>query len=396
MVNIENVTRFTWKEITVPKWQHKLGALFTSFLLALLGLGAVLAVPAEAQAKPIIKTVHFVLVCSTNDIGTGCLAPGPGKPPADSITVYVFGSGFGKFNTGALPYSGDSNDFIVQDITAGWNAGNTVANLCEPQTSCAGGSAITGDYEVWTNTEVEVSFNPAGYGWTVGDAAYVGIENPQSSETTAWKGKLTTYVGPATHAVPNLTVGGFKTVSVVLPTSNAYTRMQFAAVTTNRLASYVNSGGHVVAALGPLSLTQVGSLQGPAIGSVLRYTITPTNNFIHASPSVQVTDASEAIKSCQAYLSALVNRYVSDLYAARVPWNRLGGLGTWWQVVLQVHTTTGATFSFVITESIGSVTSSSAQGSFQWAVGSKPVPTQAALAQSLAHQLYYSQAIAQG
>ncbi len=354
---------------------------FAISLALLMGGAFVLAPAVSAQtAQPAIRAVGFELDQSTN-----------------TITTSVFGSGFGQ-PPAALPYNGDVASFVLQDLTSGWNAGYEGGALCSPNQGCSDANFITGDYMIWTTTEIEVTFDPANAGatWEAGDSVYVAMANPQSGMTASWTGSLANYKGPVASPVPNLTVGRFPSVSIILPLTSPYTKAQFAAVGSKQMATSAKYEGHVVASVARLSLTQAGSLYGSATGSLLRYGITPTESFIKAQPAVQVAESAMIVKSCASYLTSLVDRYVTDVYAARVPWNSLNGLGSWWQVVLQVRITTGATYDFVVTGFISKVTSSTAQEEFKYALNNTPIATAAALAQSLAKELYYAETVVPG
>ena len=121
----------------------------------------------------------------------------------DVITVRVSGTGFGSFPR-PLPFDGDTTYFLFEDSNGHWSAGNgmspgaptppagqgglCVVNLCEGSSS-----TVIGDYQVWTNSEIVVSFSSMSpnWRWSSGDTVQVFVKNPQSGVSGEWIGFLT-------------------------------------------------------------------------------------------------------------------------------------------------------------------------------------------------------------
>jgi hypothetical protein len=99
---------------------------------------------AQVIIEPSMAAVHVKLTPSTN-----------------GISLKLYGSGIGSLPN-AVPYSGDSDYFVMKYTTNSWCAGNT-GNLLT--NGCGNADAITGDYTKWAADEIDVSFVTTGWGW---------------------------------------------------------------------------------------------------------------------------------------------------------------------------------------------------------------------------------------
>jgi hypothetical protein len=275
---------------------------FTITLALLLGGTLVLAPTVSAQSvQPAIRTVRFALDQVSN-----------------TITTYVFGSGFGQPPT-ALPYNGDIASFVMSDLTSGWNAGNEGGALCPANSGCYGSNAITGDYLIWSTSEIEVTFDPAtaGHTWETGDSVYVAMANPQSEQTASWTGTLA--VSPT---VQSTTVNGFKVTNASDPYMVAV-RQMLAKVPESAV---VPASGVPVCTLQAFAVEQVKN----GAGLLIIWTIAPSSQFISETSTTRQAKAQVVAQDLKGLLTRSWGLYLAALQADRVPLRGSADFASWW------------------------------------------------------------------
>lgn len=325
----------------------------------------VLAPLAQAQGvvQPKIAAVHFKL-----------------DPPgysSGSIMTTVYGSGFGHFGA-PLPYDGNIPNFVLEDLSQGWSAGNTGTHLCA-NLSC-GNNGWPDKYLIWTNSEVQVVFIGEAAGWTPGDKAEVALSNPESGLSASWTGPLLTYVPPVPPA--SVTVNGFSVTGATGPYGTAERQM----LAQLPAASTVVASEVAICVLHPSSAQQI---RGGS-GLLIAWDAAPTVAFIHDDTPTEERVAAALENYMRMTLSHTRTLYLATLHADRVP-EQDSHLQDWWAVRVQSMSTTNQMMTFEVAQTF----STPKPPGISWSnVPGYPVVKPSLAIRALASLLYYSKSIA--